>query len=99
MKRTPKIYLESINKPMWLRYVLVPGYTNQQEFLEKWGKYFTHYKNIQRVEILPFHTYGFYKYKELGLENPLKDCPVPTKEEVQQALNIFQKYFKSVYVR
>lgn len=92
-------YLKEINKSMWLRYVLVPGYTNQKEFLEKWGAHFKDYKNIDRVEILPFHTYGFYKYKELGIENPLSDCPVPTEKEIQEALTIFEKYFKSVYVR
>lgn len=92
-------YLEENNIPMWLRYVLVPGYTNQTEFLEQWGQHFTNYKNIKRVEILPFHTYGFYKYKELGIENPLEDCPVPTKEEIQEALDIFKKYFKEVFVR
>lgn len=92
-------YLEKIDKPMWLRYVFVPGYTDQKEFLEKWGRHFTGYKNIKRVEILPFHKFGFYKYKELGIENPLEDCPVPTKEAVQKAVNIFKKYFKSVYIR
>lgn len=92
-------YLEEKNIPMWLRYVLVPGYTNQKEFLHKWGAHFAEYKNIKRVEILPFHTYGFYKYKELGIENPLEDCPVPTNEEIQEALNIFKKYFKPVYIR
>lgn len=102
-------YLEEKNIPMWLRYVLVPGYTNQKEFLHKWGQYFSQYKhslkqhgcfkNIKRVEILPFHTYGFYKYKELGIENPLEDCPVPTTEEIQEAVDIFKQYFKSVYVR
>lgn len=102
-------YLEEKNIPTWLRYVLVPGYTNQKEFLEKWGEYFGNYKqslkrqsrfkNVKRVEILPFHTFGFYKYKELGIENPLLDCPVPTKEEIQDAMDIFKKYFKSVYVR
>ena len=92
-------YLENTNKPMWLRYVLVPGYTDQKEFLHKWGAYFAKYKNIQRVEILPFHTYGFYKYEELGIKNPLEDCPVPTKEQIQEAYDIFKKYFKSVYIR
>lgn len=92
-------YLEEKNIPMWLRYVLVPGYTNQKEFLEKWGQHFKDYKNIKRVEILPFHTYGFYKYKELGIENPLEDCPVPTPEEIQEAVDIFKKYFKEVYIR
>lgn len=92
-------YLEEHNIPMWLRYVLVPGLTDQEEFLEKWGSYFTKYKNIKRVEILPFHKFGFYKYQELGIENPLLDCPTPTKEQVQQALDIFKKYFKAVYIR
>ncbi len=92
-------YLESINKPVWLRYVLVPGYTNQKEFLEKWGAYFKGYKNIERVEILPFHTYGFYKYKELGIENPLENTPIPTKEQILEAQDIFKKYFKEVYIR
>lgn len=92
-------YLESINKPMRLRYVLVPGYTDQKEFLEKWGAYFKDYKNIKRVEILPFHKFGSYKYKELGIPNPLEDCPVPTQKQIQEALNIFKNYFKSVYIR
>lgn len=92
-------YLDQIDKPMWLRYVLVPGYTNQKEFLEKWGQHFALYGNIKKVEILPFHKYGFFKYKELGIENPLEDCPVPTKEEIQETMDIFKKYFKQVYIR
>ncbi|MBI2330186.1 pyruvate formate lyase-activating protein [Candidatus Daviesbacteria bacterium] len=92
-------YLEEINKPMWLRYVLVPGLTNQKEFLEKWGQHFAAYKNIKRVEILPFHTFGFYKYKELGIKNPLEGVLPPTKEEIQGAFGIFKKYFKEVYIR
>ena len=92
-------YLNDINKPVWLRYVLVPGLTNQEEFLHKWGAHFTGYKNIKRVEILPFHTFGFYKYKELGIKNPLKNTPVPQKEEVQKAFDIFKKYFREVHIR
>ncbi|MDO8573267.1 MAG: pyruvate formate-lyase-activating protein [Candidatus Daviesbacteria bacterium] len=92
-------YLESINKSMWLRYVLVPGYTDQKDSLEKWGKHFKDFKNIKRVEILPFHKYGFYKWKELGMKNPLENTPVPTKEEIQEAFDIFKKYFKEVYIR
>lgn len=92
-------YLNDNKIPMWLRYVLVPGYTNQKEFLEKWGQHFAKYKNIKRVEILPFHKFGFFKYKELGIPNLLEDCPIPTQKAVQQALNIFKKYFKLVYIR
>ena len=92
-------YLEEKNKPMWLRYVLVPGYTNQEEFLIKWAKYFTKYKTIQRVEILPFHKFGFFKYQKLGIKNPLKNTPTPTKEQINQAYDIFKKHFKKVYIR
>lgn len=92
-------YLENIKKDVWLRYVLVPGLTDQEEFLYKWGQHFKNYKNIKRVEILPLHTFGFYKYKELGRKNPLENTPVPTKEQVQKALNIFKKYFKEVHIR
>lgn len=92
-------YLKKIKKPMWLRYVLVPGYTDQKEFLKKWGEHFKDFKNIERVEILPFHKFGFYKWKELGRENPLENTPVPTKQELQEAFDIFKKYFKEVYIR
>lgn len=92
-------YLESINKSVWLRYVLVPGLTDQEEFLHKWGEHFKGYKNIKRVEILPFHTFGFYKYKELGRKNPLENTPVPGKDGVQKAYEIFKKYFREVHIR
>lgn len=92
-------YLNDQGIPMWLRYVLVPGYTNQPEFLEKWSQHFQDYENIQRVEILPFHKFGFYKYQELGIPNPLEDCPTPTKEEVEEAIKIFKKYFQQVFIR
>ncbi len=92
-------YLKKIKKPMWLRYVLVPGYTDQKDSLEKWGEHFKDFKNIQRVEILPFHKFGFYKWKEMSRENPLENTPVPTKEEITEAFDIFKKYFKEVYIR
>jgi pyruvate formate lyase activating enzyme len=92
-------YRESTEKPMWLRYVLVPGFTDQKPFLHKWGERFLKYKTIQRVEILPYHTLGVYKYKELGRENPLKGVKPPTKEKVQEAYDIFKQYFREVYIR
>lgn len=92
-------YLEEIKKPTWLRYVLVPGYTDQEEFLHKWGESFKNYKTVERVEILPYHTFGDYKYEQMGLKNPLKNTNPPSKEMVDQAMKIFKKYFKLVYIR
>lgn len=92
-------YLERIGKPMWLRYVLVPGFTDQEEYLHKWGEHFAGFKNIERVEILPYHTFGAYKYEQLGLNYPLEGVDPPTKDLIKKTHNIFEKYFNEVYIR
>jgi pyruvate formate lyase activating enzyme len=92
-------YLEEIKKPMWLRYVFVPGYTDQEEFLHAWGQHFANFESVERVEILPYHTFGAYKYEELGREYPLKNVKPPSTEKVQEAYDIFKQYFKEVYIR
>jgi pyruvate formate lyase activating enzyme len=91
-------YRESIGKPLWLRYVLVPGYTDQPEYLEQWGQTFTGYQCLERVEILPYHTLGVHKYAEMGRDYPLAGVVPPGAEQVEAAASIFQKYFKNVVV-
>lgn len=90
---------EKQKKPMWLRYVLVPGYSDQEEFLHQWGKTFSDYKAIDRVEILPYHTLGAYKFKELGRIYPLEGVLTPTDDQVKKAKSIFEEYFDEVYIR
>jgi len=92
-------FRDKSGKPMWLRYVLVPGWNDSEDFLIRWGEYFKNYKNIERVEILPYHTLGVYKYKELGMEYPLKGVPSPDKKTILKAESIFKKYFKNVIVK
>lgn len=92
-------FREKSGKPMWLRYVLVPGWNDSVEFLERWGEYFKDYKTIERVEILPYHTLGVYKYKELGMDYKLKDTPLPSDKIINRAKNIFDKYFREVIVK
>lgn len=92
-------YREKTKKPMWLRYVLVPGMNDSEKYLEAWGEHFKDYKYIERVEILPYHTLGVYKYKELGIKYSLENLLPPTKETILKAETIFKKYFKNVYVR
>lgn len=92
-------YLSEINKPTWLRYVLVPGWTNQREALHEWGTQLQHFTNVERVEILPFHTLGAYKYEALGLANPLAGLKPPTADEINEAKTIFEAYFQKVMVR
>lgn len=92
-------YRESTGKRMWLRYVLVPGWTDQEQYLEEWGQRFAGYKTVERVEILPFHQLGLHKWQLLGMDYPLIDTPTPSPEIKQQALTIFRKYFDNVVLK
>ncbi len=92
-------YLSSINKPFWLRYVLVPGWTDQPEALQRWAERFHNAPGLERVEILPFHTLGAYKYEALKIANPLAGLRPPTPETVAMAQHIFEEYFPVVIVR
>lgn len=92
-------YCEKNTIKIWLRYVLVPTFNDKEEFLHEWGKKFQHYKNVERVEILPYHTLGVYKYKALGLEYKLGDLSSPTLKQIASAQSIFNQYFQTVTVR
>ncbi len=92
-------FREKSGKPMWLRYVLVPGINDTEKNLIDWGKYFKDYKTIKRVEILPYHTLGVYKYQELGLDYQLKNTTSPSTTSLSLAKSIFEKYFENVIVK
>ncbi len=92
-------YRESTGKPMWLRYVLVPGWTDQEEYIEEWGRTFTNYKSVERVEIIPFHQLGLHKWELLKMDYPLKDTPSPSDELKQMTFSIFNKYFDNVILK
>lgn len=92
-------YRESTGKRMWLRYVLVPGWSDQEEYVEEWARHFENYKSVDRVEIIPFHQLGMHKWQLLGMEYPLKDTPTPSEETRQMTLGIFNKYFDNVILK
>jgi pyruvate formate lyase activating enzyme len=92
-------YREKSGKPMWLRYVLVPGLTDQEKYLEQWAQHFTDYKTIEKVEIIPFHQMGKHKWEEMGLNYSLADTESPTPEVCENAKTIFSKYLKNVVVK
>ena len=85
-------YLSSINKPMWVRYVLVPGLTDDLDEIEELALFLSKLTNIERVEILPFHKMGEYKWEELGYEYRLKNTEPPTDESVSKAKEIYRQY-------
>jgi pyruvate formate lyase activating enzyme len=89
---------ETTGKPMWIRYVLVPGWSDQEEYLHKLGAYFSGYKCIERIEILPYHTLGVHKWDSLGMEYKLKDVSSPGEDVLTRTKNIFSQYFTKVVV-
>jgi pyruvate formate lyase activating enzyme len=92
-------YCESVNQRMWLRYVLVPGWNDKPEFLERWGRQFTGYKSVERVEVLPYHKLGIHKWQMMGLPYQLNDIVPPSLEMKARALRTFQKYFPDVRLK
>ena len=91
-------YREASGKPMWLRYVLIPGITSNPELLHEMGQYFKDYKTIEKIEIQPYHKLGIHKWKALGWEYKLKDARENTEEEIQIATDILKNYFKEVKI-
>jgi len=83
-------YLDEINKPIWIRHVLTPGITDNDEYLTRTRDFIRTLHNVQRVEILPYHGLGAIKYKDLGIEYPLKDVASPSAERIQNAKNILE---------
>ncbi|MHA7944459.1 pyruvate formate-lyase-activating protein [Formosa sp. 3Alg 14/1] len=91
-------YREDSGKKMWLRYVLIPGITNTPELLHQLGSYFKEYKTIEQIELQPYHKLGIHKWEALGWEYELKDARENTQEELDQAKEILETYFKKVKV-
>ncbi|UZH56477.1 pyruvate formate lyase-activating protein [Salinimicrobium tongyeongense] len=91
-------YRESTGKPMWLRYVLVPGWSDQEAHLHELGRHFKDYKTIERIEILPYHQLGVHKWEALGMEYKLKDVSPPNAETLENTAAVFRKYFREVRV-
>ncbi len=92
-------YLEKQGKQMRIRYVLLPGYTDNPEHLHEVGKQFGKFEHIERLEILPYHELGVYKYQELGMKYELDGIPMTTHEQAEEAKNVFDQYFSKVVIR
>lgn len=91
-------YRESTGKPMWLRYVLVPGWSDQEEHLHELGNHFKEYQSIERIEILPYHQLGVHKWEALGMNYKLKEVEPPNSEKLERTASILQNYFRDVRV-
>ncbi len=84
-------YLSDIQKPVWIRHVLIPDITDKDEYLQELADFLKTLHNIERVDVLPYHTLGIYKYEKLGKDYPLKDVEIPTKERIENANRILSQ--------
>ena len=82
--------LAALKRPMWLRYVLVPGLTDIPEEMEALAAFGASLGVVERAEILPFHQLGEYKWERLKLNYQLKDTQPPSHELVAKAVEIFR---------
>lgn len=81
-------YLDSKNIPVWIRHVVVPTITDNKVYLEQLGKFLSELKNIQALDILPYHTMAITKYEKLEIDYQLKNIPPLSKSEAIEARNV-----------
>ena len=77
-------------RPVWLRYVLVPGLTNNAEDIAEIAKFAARLGNVERVDVLPFHQMGRFKWKELRLDYTLETCEPASPDLAEWACGLFR---------
>ena len=81
-------YLEKRGIPVWIRHVVIEGYTDDERSLSDLGRFIGTLKNLRALDVLPYHTMGKNKYRELGLTYPLEDMPPLDKGRAEWAKSI-----------
>jgi pyruvate formate lyase activating enzyme len=89
--------LAARKRPVWLRYVLVPGWSDDPEDVAGVAGFAAGLGNVERVDVLPFHQMGRFKWKELGLEYRLGDVTPPPAESVERACAAFRRLGLTAY--
>lgn len=88
-------HLRDLNIPVWIRHVVVPEITDNDEELFRLGEYLSTLTNLKALDVLPYHDMAKSKYKELGIEYPLGDTPALTKDRAIHAREVIVKGIKS----
>lgn len=82
--------LAAARKPIWVRFVLVPGWTDDMAEVERIANFAAELGNVERVDVLPFHQMGRFKWEKLGMEYKLKDTQPPSREATDAAIALFR---------
>ncbi len=84
--------LDRLGVPVHIRYVLVPGWTDDPSAVDGLGAFLAQLGNVDRLDVLPFHKLGAHKYEALGIDFPLRDTPVPEREDVERVREQFRAH-------
>ena len=82
--------LAAKRRPVWIRFVIVPGWTDDLNEVGKMADFAASLGNVERVDVLPFHQLGRFKWEKLGMEYQLRDAQPPSKEKVEEVLARFR---------
>ena len=80
--------LSDMGVSMWIRHVLVPERNDREDYLHRLADFIATLKTVERVEVLPYHTLGTFKWENLHIDYPLKGINPPTKERIENAEKI-----------
>ena len=83
-------YLSDNGISMWIRQVLIPGFTDDEKDLLKLKNFLNSLKTVEKIELLPYHSLGKHKWKDLGLVYELEDVPTATAKDVKRAKEILE---------
>ena len=89
--------LAARHRPIWVRFVLVPGLTDDPQDVAGIARFAAELGNVERVDVLPFHQLGKYKWHKLGIEYALEDTRPPTLDEVEQTCAAFRSVGLQAY--
>ena len=89
--------LSNLGRKMWIRFVLVPGLTDDPKSIEQIAKFAADLEVVDRIEVLPFHQMGRYKWRELGINYTLQDVEPPTNEMIERACEQFRAVGLTAY--
>lgn len=93
-------YLKETGKPIWVRHVVVPGRTADEAHLRQTAAFLKDYLDIiERIELLPYHSLGRFKYEKLGIPYPLAGISDLSQTEIDRARQLFRQLLPSVAIR
>ena len=89
-------YLEQKKVPVWIRHVVVPGITDDPGQLSRLGSFIGSLSNVKALDVLPYHTLGVSKYRQLGIPYPLEGVPQATQQQALDAKKIILTAFRQI---